>query len=280
MANLPLHKANQSGECGVSIRTIDAGLVKEPIEYSFQDSRYTMLLIKKGSCRMNIDFKEYCCSENEMLLIGFRQAYRFVETGEVEGMMIRIDSAFVDSTCRMVFGEYALNMAPFSVGEQQRAELEQIVGLLSPRMEQCSGAVSKLVVRAMVSVIISIVVEIIKGGLDSSGFTRRDIEVTVKFRNLLDKQISSNRSPSSYASQLHLSLLHLNEVLKSVTGMNVSKYIQNELILCAKRMLVYSSRSIQEISNDLGVDDYAYFSHLFSKATGVFPLAYRKKCLK
>ena len=85
---------------------------------------------------------------------------------------------------------------------------------------------------------------------------------------------------SYYAEALHISPVYLNEVVKNVTGESVSKYIQNELILRAKRMLVYTSLNVREISIDLGIEDYAYFTRLFTKAVGVNPTSYRKKYLE
>ena len=53
-----------------------------------------------------------------------------------------------------------------------------------------------------------------------------------------------------------------------------------ELVLPAKRMLVYSAKSIKEISVELGIEDYAYFTRLFTKAVGINPSAYRKNYLE
>ena len=44
-----------------------------------------------------------------------------------------------------------------------------------------------------------------------------------------------------------------------------------------KRELAYSTQSIQEISRQLGFEDYTYFSRLFSKTTGVSPSTFREK---
>ena len=66
----------------------------------------------------------------------------------------------------------------------------------------------------------------------------------------------------------------------TLTGVSVSRYIQNELILHSKRMLVYTSLTVREISIHLGIDDYAYFTRLFTKAVGISPTLYRKKYLE
>ena len=110
--------------------------------------------------------------------------------------------------------------------------------------------------------------------------SRRHVEITLAFKELLSSEKQINREVSHYAESLHISSVYLNEVVKSVTGVSVSRYIQNELILQAKRMLAYTSLTIREISNHLGIDDYTYFTRLFTKAVGVSPTCYRKKYLE
>lgn len=70
---------------------------------------------------------------------------------------------------------------------------------------------------------------------------------------------------------LHISPVYLNEVVKNVTGESVGRYIRNEIVLRAKRMLVYTTHNIGEIACELGFDDYAYFTRLFTKQTGMNP---------
>ncbi|MBR6828358.1 MAG: AraC family transcriptional regulator [Prevotella sp.] len=58
---------------------------------------------------------------------------------------------------------------------------------------------------------------------------------------------------------------------------STSEYIQRAIVLRMKRELAYSTQSIQEISRQLGFEDYTYFSRLFSKTTGVSPSTFREK---
>lgn len=88
-----------------------------------------------------------------------------------------------------------------------------------------------------------------------------------------------SRQPSYYASKLHISTVYLNEAVRSVTGMSVSRYIRNEIALQAKRLLIHTNDSVKEIAAALGFDDYAYFSRLFTQAVGVSPTVFRQKNL-
>lgn len=61
--------------------------------------------------------------------------------------------------------------------------------------------------------------------------------------------------------------------------MSVSRYIHNEIVLQAKRMLFHTNKTIQEIAIESGFSDYAYFTKLFTKVAGVTPTTFRKKNL-
>jgi len=62
--------------------------------------------------------------------------------------------------------------------------------------------------------------------------------------------------------------------------MSAGRYIRNEFLSRAKRMLLYTSLTVREIAFRLGVDDAAYFTRLFTKAVGTAPTAYRRKYLE
>ena len=108
---------------------------------------------------------------------------------------------------------------------------------------------------------------------------RRHVEIVLAFRELLAGDERIVRSPSHYAAALHISPVYLNEVVKGVTGENVSGYIQSEILLRARRMLVYTQQQIGEIARTLGFDDCAYFTRLFTQRTGMSPTSYREKYL-
>ncbi|WP_231577446.1 helix-turn-helix domain-containing protein [Sphingobacterium sp. IITKGP-BTPF85] len=77
--------------------------------------------------------------------------------------------------------------------------------------------------------------------------------------------------------RLNISTPYLNECVKDVTGYPVSYHIQQRIILEAKRLLYHSDKSVKEIADALGFEDYPYFSRLFSKVTGMSALSFRNK---
>ena len=101
-------------------------------------------------------------------------------------------------------------------------------------------------------------------------------EIVWKFRDLVESNIRTNHSPSFYAERLNITVAYLNEAVNAVCRMSVSRNIQDEIILQAKRQLVYTTACVKEIAQGLGFDDYSYFTRLFTKVAGVSPTLFRK----
>ena len=104
--------------------------------------------------------------------------------------------------------------------------------------------------------------------------------ITKQFRSLLMISFRMMKSPSEYAEALNLSPSYLNEAVKQVTGSPVSFWIQQEVILEAKRMLFYTENTVKEIAHALGYQDHTYFIRLFSKVEGMPPLQFRQRYRK
>lgn len=101
--------------------------------------------------------------------------------------------------------------------------------------------------------------------------------LTLRFRRLLEKEISKHRDVSFYVQRLQVSKSHLNKTLKDSLGMSISKLIKDRLIAEAKRELLYSQLSISEIAYQLNFSDPSNFNRLFKEIVGSTPKAYRLK---
>ncbi len=85
------------------------------------------------------------------------------------------------------------------------------------------------------------------------------------------------KKPSEFAAIMNVTVSHLNDTVKSVTGFPVTYYIQQELMWEAQRLLFHSDLSVKEIAETLGFDDAQYFNRIFSKVIGMSPGTFRKK---
>mgnify|MGYP002942986293 CR=1 FL=1 len=83
------------------------------------------------------------------------------------------------------------------------------------------------------------------------------------------------RSVGFYAGQLNLTPKYLTTLIKRISGLSVSEWIDNYVILEAKTLLKYSNMSVQEIAYYLNFPNQSFFGKYFKNHTGMTPTAYR-----
>lgn len=98
-----------------------------------------------------------------------------------------------------------------------------------------------------------------------------------RFEALLEQHFLQHWTVSDYAAALSITPTHLSRVSHSATGHAASHLILDRVIREARRNLVYTSLPVSTIAYALGFSDPAYFSRLFSGATGLSPRDFRAK---
>ena len=63
-------------------------------------------------------------------------------------------------------------------------------------------------------------------------------------------------------------------------GTGVKRVISERRLLEAKRLLLFTVRTVEDIAYEIGFDDPAYFSRFFRERTGEAPAAWRRKQLR
>jgi len=119
---------------------------------------------------------------------------------------------------------------------------------------------------------------------DNRHFTYSQAQIDTKrvrlLENLIDQHFIKRRDVSFYADKMNISSRHLNSIVKEGTGYSISDLVQARLLSEAKRMLLYSSETVAEISWSLNFSDKAYFHRIFKKKTNYTPEQFRNKFLK
>jgi len=88
---------------------------------------------------------------------------------------------------------------------------------------------------------------------------------------------SSELNRTFLARQIHLNPDYLSYLFHKQTGQALSIYILNERVEMAKKLLITSKKSLQEIVELTGFSNSSYFHKQFKKLTGMTPHQYRSK---
>lgn len=104
-----------------------------------------------------------------------------------------------------------------------------------------------------------------------------NFEFVRKFSQLVEKHFRETRNISDYAEKMGIAADTLTKKLQKLGYKTPSFTIKQRIVTEAKRLLIYTDKSIKEIANETGIDDSHYFSRLFGKETGFTPVEYRQK---
>lgn len=106
--------------------------------------------------------------------------------------------------------------------------------------------------------------------------TENNNRYIVQYSKLVNKNFKYHHSVAYYADKINITSGHLNDLCKLHLGINAKQYIQNRIILEAKRLLLYSDLQIEEIALQVGFENATYFIRKFKQIAGITPLSFRK----
>lgn len=92
----------------------------------------------------------------------------------------------------------------------------------------------------------------------------------------MQSNMSEAISVEELADLIYVSKSYLSRYFKKKTGMSLIEYLRLIRVNAAKRLLVSTDTSVEEISSVIGYTSSKYFCRAFRKCTGMSPSEYRK----
>lgn len=114
----------------------------------------------------------------------------------------------------------------------------------------------------------------------SKGHQVQEERVIIGITRYLQEHLAEEISLTVLAERFHLSAQYISQLFKSEIGVNFLAYLTNIRMEKAKKLLLSSSLSIAEISEQAGYGDYRVFTKVFKKSEGVTPSQYRRGFLE
>lgn len=105
----------------------------------------------------------------------------------------------------------------------------------------------------------------------------RDIARIARLNQLIGMHYREHLPVEFYARELGVSVTHLNRITKAQTGRTMNELLSDKIIMQAKRDLVFTFLTAQEIAYSLGFADPAYFTRFFSREAGETPRQFRER---
>ena len=116
------------------------------------------------------------------------------------------------------------------------------------------------------------------GARDLSGIPESSRKFINDFTDAVNNCLKTGElDHNTIADALCITRIQLNRKVKAITGMTTTEYISRIRISLAKKLLDNPDMLIGDIAQRCGVEDVAYFSSVFKKATGYTPSGWRNR---
>jgi len=232
-----------------------------------RDNYFVFLMQKSGELKVVVDFKENTIQPHTMGFLLPGQIHYLIDAQSPCSYMLCIDPLLLEEEL-----QHALFVQP-GAGKQFVAvppEEEENLAILWQMLErQSSEAVGKWLANSIVAMFVELMKPV------RAQCTLRQGRLMSKFRQLLTLHIARQHAPSYYADAMGITVSSLSTIVKAATGWSVSKYIVKQLMLMAKRKLLYSADDIRHVAFSLGFTEPNYFNRVFMKEVGCTPTSFR-----
>ena len=102
-------------------------------------------------------------------------------------------------------------------------------------------------------------------------------DIVREFNFLVEQHFKTKHSVSEYAELLNKSPKTLSNLFSKMSSKTPLQFIQDRIMLEAKRLLHHSKLQIQEVAYEVGYDDIQTFSRFFKTQEGKSPSEYKLK---
>lgn len=133
---------------------------------------------------------------------------------------------------------------------------------------------SKDIIHGLLRALLGKLLRIRENNPDQIGVPQSVYEI---FLSLLTKECTRLHKVNEYAGLLNVTPQNLNIICRKQSGKSASEIISSQILLEAKRFVLHTDYTVNEIADALSFSDASNFVKFFKKTEGVTPMQFRTK---
>ncbi|MBX7058813.1 MAG: helix-turn-helix domain-containing protein [Leptospirales bacterium] len=243
---------------------------------------YHILFFGRCAPVHRVDFQEVAVTPRSLLFLAREQIHQFDAVRKYSGQALIFTASFFcqsaadsDFLRGNVLFNQILSGPLLQTDRETHARLRTILNWITEEL-QFGAAANPAILKQLVHLLLLLAERKIREGLPQARRSSREIQRTLAFRELIEKQYIAEKRVSYYAKRLMLPARDLAKATLRVTGKTPKQMIDDRLFLEAKRLLAHGDESVGEIARRLGFDEATNFAKYFRKHALLAPLEFRR----
>lgn len=248
------------------------------VEEPHRHDSYLMVFFTNGSGIHEIDFDRFEIKKGSLFVLQPGQMHHWSLSEDIEGFVI----IFSQGLYNLYFGQKKINEYNFYNSILNKPEVvfetDEFSKILPyfDLLTRENNQENKYQLDKMLNLLDCIHIEIARKYNETYSHQTHSYNIKISaFEVLLEQHFKTQKLPSFYAAQLHITLKHLNRICNEILQKTATEVIMDRVILEIKRMLTDKQLAVNEVAYKVGYEDYSYFSRVFKKQTGMSPTEFR-----
>ncbi len=246
-----------------------------------KSSELSLVWFKNDNNKINIDAVDYKFNSNEIISL---TEFHKIKTQQLnEAVLIRWNRSFYcvvdhDSEvgCKGILYYGASSVPRMKLNENDTDILETILKMLNIELRSKDNLQLEML-QMMLKRLLIICTRIYKSQQTYINLNNKSRDVIREYNFLVEQHFKTKHAVKDYADLLYKSPKTLSNLFKKYGEASPLHFIQNRIVLEARRLLTYTEKSISEISYELGFSDLQSFSRFFRNKEGVSPQKFRSR---
>ncbi|MFE7929501.1 helix-turn-helix domain-containing protein [Streptomyces sp. NPDC057456] len=236
---------------------------------------HVLALITKGSGAHEADFRHYPLREGSVVWIRPGVVHRWTDVDRLDGPLILFQPGFLPHPGLETAGvtppvcwNVPSQALPLAVLAAEHLDREHRAATRSPRL-----ASSALLSHLLAALILRVLPEA-SAPLPQHTTGSRPLEIFRAYRTAVEEHFTRWHRVADYAQALGYDTRTLTRATRAATGTGAKTFLDQRILLEAKRFLAHTDLPVGTCAHRLGFHDTGNFTTFFRRQTGLAPTAW------